>query len=278
VVSVTFTVTTPLHGQPPAATRVWGFVAVLCAMAACSAPVPQGPPDDRVCAGSVCVSPSVMTGRVRGLLDGQVVGYFALVGDDVAVGGAARKQTDPPGQPMGVDVVANTASVGKMFTTVVVLKALAERGLGPDAAIGPYLPPDWVRGPNTESITFRELLTHRSGFRLDNAEVFASDAAAREQIAAGVTAADKGTPAYNNINFSIMRDLLPRLDRAAHGSPESWFLDRVQRDVFDPVGVHGARCATPAAPMLYYPPLATPPVPGRYLPSGLQHAHRVAGS
>jgi len=251
---------------------------VLSGMAACSASVQPSPPDDRVCAGTVCLSPSVMTGQVRQLLDGQVVGYVALIGDRVAAAGAARKDTDPPRHPMGADVVANTASVGKMFTTVVVLKALAERGLGPDAAIGPYLPPDWARGPNTESITFRELLTHRSGFRLDNARIFTSDTAGREQIAVGVKAADKAAPEYNNINFSIIRTcfLASTEQPADHQTAGSSTASNTTCSTRSGCTARSAprrsnRCSTTRL-------CPAPPAPDRYPRSGPRPARQVAGS
>ena len=53
---------------------------------------------------------------------------------------------------------------------------LARRHLGIDSQISPFLPPDWVKGPGVDTITFRDLLTHRAGFRLDSGLVFATDA------------------------------------------------------------------------------------------------------
>ena len=78
--------------------------------------------------------------------------------------------------------MVNVASVGKMFTTIAVLQSLARHHLSIDSRIWPFLPPDWVRGPGIDTITFRELLTHRAGFRLDSGRVFATDDAAREQV------------------------------------------------------------------------------------------------
>lgn len=182
--------------------------------------------------------------------------------------GQARKDTDPPGMPMGPDVQLNTASVGKIFTTVVVLKTLASHGLGVDTTIGPYLPADWTRGSGIDTVTFRELLTHRAGFRADSGGVFTNENAARDQVATGVLDSAKKIPSYNNINFTIMRDLLPQLDQAPAGTADQWFTDRVQRDVFDPVGVHSASCAEPVDPMLYYPPPSDAAAPGKISPVG----------
>ena len=110
--------------------------------------------------------------------------------------------------------MVNVASVGKMFTTIAVLQSLARRHLSIDSRISPFLPPDWVKGPGVDTITFRELLTHRAGFRLDSGRVFETDDAAREQIRQGVKQADKHEADYNNINFTIFRDMLPFMEGA----------------------------------------------------------------
>ena len=72
--------------------------------------------------------------------------------------------------------------------------------------------PELVKGPGIDTITFRELLTHRAGFRLDSDRVFATDNAAREQIRQGIQQIDKQVADYNNINFTIFRDMLPFME------------------------------------------------------------------
>jgi CubicO group peptidase (beta-lactamase class C family) len=257
--------------------RIVALAAVLCSLVACSA-APAAPaangPADRSCDGPVCVSLSRLSAGIQARLDGRVIGYVALIGDSTVVaGGVARADSDPPGQDMGPDVMVNTASVGKMFTTVVVLKSLARHGRGPGTPIVAFLPSDWKRGPNVETITFGDLLTHRSGFLQDGA--FDNDAAAQQQIAVGVVAADKGQQAYNNINFSIIRDLLPRMEDAPDPGPASraeaagrLFIDHVQREVFDPVGVRSARCSVPVDPMLFYGLPGGVPTSGQLPPVG----------
>jgi CubicO group peptidase (beta-lactamase class C family) len=248
---------------------------LLATLGACTGSAGADAPSGRMCRGSSCIDVATLVSNLRVELDGEVAGYVALVGDAaVLAGGMARRDADPPTLPMAADVMVNTASVGKMFTTAVLLKALARHRLGVDAPIGPYLPPGWVRGPNIETITFRDLLTHRSGFRLDSDRVFTSDTAAREQIAQGIHATDHGTVDYNNINFTLVRDLLPQIEPAggSHvligGSADQLFIDRVQRDVFNPAGVHTARCTPPAQPMLYYPPVEKTASPGTMPPVG----------
>src|SRR5215472_16384404 len=69
--------------------------------------------------------------------------------------------------------------------------------------------PGWVKGPGVNTITFGELLTHRAGFRLNSGLVFTTDNAARDQVRHGIDQVDKQVADYNNINFTIFRDLLP---------------------------------------------------------------------
>ena len=186
---------------------------------AATRPVPAGSAG-RVCASSACISLSRLAHSIDSQLRGNVVGYVALVGQSqVVASGLARTAADPPRLAMGPDVTVNVASVGKMFTTIAVLKSLARHHLSIDSRIWPFLPPDWVKGPGIDTITFRELLTHRAGFRLDSGRVFETDDAAREQVRQGIQQIDKQVADYNNINFTIFRDMLPFMEGVPDPGP-----------------------------------------------------------
>ena len=273
-------------------TRIWIVALAVAALAAscicgCSGgPTTGGPAAtrapasagsaDRVCTPSACVSLSRLAHSIDSQLRGNVVGYVALVGQShVVASGLARTAADPPQVAMGSDVMVNVASVGKMFTTIAVLKSLARHHLSIDSRIWPFLPPDWVKGPGIDTITFRELLTHRAGFRLDSGRVFATDDAAREQVRQGIQQVDKGGPDYNNINFTIFRDMLPFMEGVRDPGPaaraaaaDRFFITYVQRQVFDPVHVTDARCAPVRDAMLMYPPPAAGTRPGKPAPVG----------
>ena len=207
-------------------------------------------------------------------LRGHVVGYVALVGQSkVVASGLARTAADPPKLAMGPDVMVNVLSVGKMFTTIAVLQSLARHHLSIDSRIWPFLPPDWVKGPGIDTITFRELLTHRAGFRLDSDLVFKTSDAAREQIRQGIQQIDKQVADYNNIDFTIFRDMLPFMEGAPQPGPaaraaaaDRFFLTYMQRQVFDPVGVTDATCAPVRHAMLMYPPPGAGTAPGKQAP------------
>ena len=231
---------------------------------------------DRVCTPSACISLSRLASSIDTQLRGNVVGYVALVGTSKAVSsGLARTAADPPQLAMGPNVMVNVASVGKMFTTIAVLKSLARHHLSIDSRISPFLPPDWVKGPGIDTITFRELLAHRAGFRLDSGRVFETDDAAREQVRQGIQQVDKHVADYNNINFTIFRDILPFMEGVPGPGPATraaaanrFFISYVQRQVFDPVGVKDATCAPVRNAMLMYPPPGAGTAPGRSAPVG----------
>jgi CubicO group peptidase (beta-lactamase class C family) len=243
--------------------------------AATPPPAPTGSAG-RACAPRACISLSRLAHSIDSQLRGNVVGYVALVGQSkVVASGLARTAADPPMLAMGPDVMVNVASVGKMFTTIAVLKSLARHHLSIDSRIWPFLPPDWGKGPGIDSITFRELLTHRAGFRLDSGLVFQTDNAAREQIRQGIDQIDKQVADYNNINFTIFRDMLPFMEGVRDPGPaaraaaaDRFFLSYVQRQVFDPVGVTDARCAPVRHAMLMYPPPGAGTARGRPTPVG----------
>ena len=228
----------------------------------------------RVCAAHGCISLSRLARSIDSQLKGKVVGYVALVGTSKVVSsGLARTAADPPKLAMGPDVMVNVLSVGKMFTTIAVLKSLARHHLSTGSRIWPFLPPDWVKGPGVGTITFGELLTHRAGFRLDSTLVFKTGNAAREQIRQGIQQIDKQVADYNNINFTIFRDMLPFMDGAPQPGPaaraaaaDRFFLTYMQRQVFDPVGVTDATCAPVRHAMLMYPPPGTGTAPGKQAP------------
>jgi CubicO group peptidase (beta-lactamase class C family) len=231
---------------------------------------------DRICTPSACISLSRLASSIDSQLKENVVGYVALIGTSKAVSsGLARTAADPPQLAMGPNVMVNVASVGKMFTTIAVLKSLARHHLSIDSRISPFLPPDWVKGPGIDTITFRELLTHRAGFRLDSGRVFETDDAAREQVRQGVQQIDKQVADYNNIDFTIFRDMLPFMEGVPDPGPAAraaaagrFFISYVQRQVFDPVGVTDARCAPVRDAMLMYPPPYAGTARGRPAPVG----------
>src|SRR5262245_8293300 len=103
------------------------------------------------------------------------------------------------------DCRMHLASVSKFLTAVGTVKLLDSKGIGYDTPIHTYLPTYWAKGANIDKITFRHLLTHRSGFATQGS---ASDYLfMKSMVAAGV--AGVGSYDYENMNFGICRILIP---------------------------------------------------------------------
>jgi CubicO group peptidase (beta-lactamase class C family) len=197
--------------------------------------------------------------KMRSELDGRAVGWaVAAVGPHGAVvtdhQGQRRTAADAPAAPASATVRFNVAQATRTVTAIAALQALAARGLGITDRIAPLLPIDWVKGPQVNSLTFRDLLTHRSGFRT-NAETFGELKAA---ISAGVHPADKQF-AYDHTNYALFRVLIPYLDGYSgsgdrDAKTRTAFLDYLNRNVFAPLNI-GQVYAKPTGPnpSLAYP-------------------------
>ena len=84
---------------------------------------------------------------------------------------------------------------------------------------------------------------------------------------------------YNNINFTIFRDMLPFMEGARDQGPAAtrFFISYVQRRVFDPVHVTDATCAPVRDAMLMYPPPGAGTQPGRPARWGQRGVRGAAG-
>ena len=102
------------------------------------------------------------------------------------------------------DVRMHVASVSKLITAMAMTKVLNEKHMSYDTPIIGWLPAYWAKGPNINKITFRDLMTHRSGFNTGKSD---SDFNfMKANVAAGV--AGVGTYHYQNMNFGLCRILL----------------------------------------------------------------------
>jgi CubicO group peptidase (beta-lactamase class C family) len=160
------------------------------------------------------------------------------------------------------DTRMHVGSVSKFLTAVGLVKLLDSKGISCDAKIADYLPAYWAKGPNVEKITFRHLLTHRSGF---GGVQSASDYLfMKSKVAAGV--ATVGAYDYENMNFGLCRILMPILRgdisrdrvftpsdlRTPATNDHLWdvvtlyhYRNYMQANVFAPAGVQNAGFAPP---------------------------------
>jgi hypothetical protein len=258
--------------------RVLNLNPYVCGTGVCFATtmINDQPADIKACDPNGCISEAKLRSNICGALSGKVVGYSCEVGGlRPWWGGTARTATDPPALAMSPDLVTNIASVSKTITAVAILQLLHKRGITIDATISPYLYSDWSKGPNIGQITFRELLTHTSGFgQLPNNECGygLTYSAVETIIAGGVSASDIGKPQYGNCNFALMRELMPNLlginllgyanGSARASQSASIYINYINSHVFQPVSVPTRACKPPSGThdILSYPyPAGTTP-------------------
>jgi len=218
------------------------------------------PADITACDPQGCISEAKLSANICGTLANHVVGYACLVGGmRPGYGGQARTSSNPPALAMAPDLVTNIASVSKTMTATAILQLLAKKGLTIDTKISPYIYSDWTQGPNINQITFKDLLTHSSGFGQLPQNACGNDttySALKTVVANGVSASNIGKPQYGNCNFALLRELMPALEgqslsnypdgpqRAQQSS--TTYINYMNAHVFQPVGVPLSQCKPPA--------------------------------
>lgn len=157
----------------------------------------------------------------------------------------------------------HVASVSKLITAIAMVKLLDEKGISLDAKIINYLPAYWSKGSNINQISFRNLLTHRSGFSTGGS---ASDFnTMKSRVAAGVSGV--GSYDYENMNFGLCRILISVINGniskdtnyGALFNDQLWdmvtiqaYRNYVQAKVFTPAGVNNAGFDAAAGGALAY--------------------------
>jgi CubicO group peptidase (beta-lactamase class C family) len=252
-----------------------GSFALTTLIAACG-PSGCGPSDITACDPNRCISESQFSANISNTLDNNVVGYVVIVGGmPSSFSGTARTSSDPPSTAMLPDLLANVASVSKVLTAIAVIQSLTNHGHSIDDSIEPYLFPDWSQsqGQGINSITFRQLLTHTSGFTAACNQV-GSYAALKTQIQNGVMV---HTTAYNNCNFSIFQELLPYMENAPQvvlyptmsdsqrdADTAAFYINYMNQHVFQPLGIPARTCNPPT-------PNTTNNILGYPFPAGSTH-------
>ena len=115
--------------------------------------------------------------------------------------GEARTAADLPVTAQSPNKDMHVASVSKTLTTIVTLRVLQNLGLTPDEEVAPYLPSDWVLGDGVDDLTFRDFMTHHSGFAQQG--IGGSSYSGLQTLIAedvGQTNWD-----YSNANFGLLR-------------------------------------------------------------------------
>ena len=213
---------------------------------------------EKVCDGTRCVAIADVYDNIAARLNGKVVGYACTVGNSRLGGyshGEARTSTNKPAQVFVPSTKIPVASVSKVITALAAIRILAKNHVDLGSGIGGHLPRDWTLDPQVAAITFRELLSHRSGIKDygNNDQEYATLKTFFTQSlgpTSPIKPTDK-TPYYSNYNFGIFRILLPIIDgfvddpanRAAKLAAA--YARICQEHVFEPVGAVGVDTKPP---------------------------------
>jgi hypothetical protein len=164
------------------------------------------------------------------------------------------------------------ASCSKLITAIAMTRTLAAHSLPASTKIIDFLPDYWAKGPNIDKITFAQLMTHTSGFRVTGSDTFFP--IMKSQVATGVTSGNLGVYSYQNMNFSICRILMPVMNGTIPANTTfpppfedniwdfitlSAYAADVEQHLFNPAGVSGPTFTHPDPDALGY---AFPPDAG----------------
>jgi len=150
----------------------------------------------------------------------------------------------------------HVASVSKTLTTIVTLRVLQDLGLTPDEKVAPYLPSDWVLGDGVDDLTFRDFMTHESGFAQQG--VGGSSYSGLQTLIAEDVGATNWD--YSNANFGLMRVAVAGLlgiDPVDYPAEEPDVLTAaaflvIAHALYGSIGVSVDCAATDASPTIQY--------------------------
>ena len=186
-----------------------------------------------------------------------VVNHLGRIADSAQTGHARMPQDGDVAHSISREM--NIASVTKWLTAVGAIRFLSVEGISLDQQLLGWLPRSWEKGPGVETLTFRDLLTHRTGLTTDSIRYGTGYNSLKAAIETGVVNPAKSYN-YSNINFALYRILFAHLDDLfGTRSREDQHLDveqdtaafsrylaneyvrLMQEFVFDPANVGGAR-------------------------------------
>ncbi|MGC6458593.1 MAG: serine hydrolase domain-containing protein [Akkermansiaceae bacterium] len=214
------------------------------------------------------------------------IGKFAFVirhGDSLRTWASGEKRTasSPPAQAFTIYDRFNPASVSKWVSAIGIIHALQEMA-NPGETIEdllnrpilPYLPPSWNTVDRVANITFKEVLSHRTGLRnRTNGECrngsWGVDPDHEDVREALTTVGQHWDPenendtCYENLNYGLARVLLAGLAGYRGSIPEEadadeqiarQFRNYLQEHVFDPCGIWNVQFEPDSSnPTVFYP-------------------------
>ena len=199
--------------------------------------------------------------RISQKVSGYGLAVIPFQGETIVRGGGmARTETDGAARPMTAYDRVNVASVTKFAVAIAMVKAIdANPNVDLDSPIINYLPAAWDKGEHVDTITFRELIAHRSGLRGWEG-LSTNDEGLEELIKCGIADLKrKQSFSYLNHNFALMRLILPKLKFiAGKGGNGAKTIRDVNLSVLLPAGVDWASAKPdPGTALSYTFPAAT---------------------
>jgi CubicO group peptidase (beta-lactamase class C family) len=173
--------------------------------------------------------------------------------------GLARTAYDMPVTLQSPDKDMHVASVSKTLTTIVTLNVLDALGLTPEEHVAPYLPSDWSLGAGVSELTFKDFMTHETGFGQQGELGFSGSSYESLRTLIGKPVGEHDFD-YDNDNFGLLRVAVAGLlgiDPVDYGefSPDSLtagaFLLEAQL-LYGSIGVSVDCKATEAYPTIQY--------------------------
>ena len=207
--------------------------------------------------------------KLKAQLEGKTIGYaYAIYELTTLRKAGAGGWAVVPDVPHSPDRRTTMLSMSKTITAVAVMKAMEEmrtkgEAITIDSHIHPYLPSNWKRGPLVEQVTFKHLLTHKSGLRGTGPK---SDPDTYLQLKRTIEAGAVngfGNPFYDNANFCLFRIIISYMVANREGlnafASNSDFMARhtgvtyvsyVQKHILEPIDLAGVS-VVPTGPVPY---------------------------
>jgi len=218
---------------------------------------------NELCTGDDCFSYDTFAENIKERVGGEAVGYGFIIyhnGNTNNFYTEGLRITAADGQELfTLTNELHIASISKTISTMALMRLLENKGISVDAPMHTYLPSDWAKGSNVTSITFRNLVTHNSGFRSGGNGSANSYANLKTMVANGVSLADKAQYSYANVNFGLLRILIPRINGYSPsfaGSIEQGYANAyvsyVQTTVMAKAAIPTKDCKPEANPTLCY--------------------------
>lgn len=234
-------------------TFTFGVVGLGLALALTPQPAAAQPPDP---GDKIPLNLDEFATNLHAAYKGKCVGYgFAIYKNGQLVrdgaGGMARVVSDAPSRKFDSDTRIDIASCSKLLTTITTLRELDQAKLKPTELIYKHLPKSWDVHPSIKTITFEQLLAHRSGLKPvgdTSRDLGKVNLYLKETIKAGVSDSEKKFN-YENVNFGLCRVLVSyvrdreRMEKVEN-DPKKFdqavadcFIDLMRADVITPAGM-----------------------------------------